>query len=146
MEFLEMIIGQGKVEMDGRKLEAIQNWKPPTSVKAIWSFTGFVNFYCKFIPNLSNIVASLNLLTQQNRPWNWTPLQQRAFSELKHIFSSAPVLQIPNVLCPFFVMTDASLLMAGAVLLQTNADEDLHPCAYFSHTFMVAQQNYNIYN
>ena len=58
-----MIIGQGKVEMDGRKLEAIQNWKPPTLVKAVWSFMGFVNFYCKFIPNFSNIVAPLNLLT-----------------------------------------------------------------------------------
>ena len=45
MEFLGMIIGQGKVEMDRRKLEAIQNWKPPTLVKAIQSFTGFANFY-----------------------------------------------------------------------------------------------------
>ena len=35
MEFLGMIISQGKVEMDGKKLEAIQNWKPPTSVKAV---------------------------------------------------------------------------------------------------------------
>ena len=45
MEFLGMIIGQGKVEMDGRKLEVIWNWKPPTSVKALQSFTRFVNFY-----------------------------------------------------------------------------------------------------
>ena len=36
-------------------------------------------------------------------------------------------------------MTNASLLAAGAVLLQTDVNEDLHPCAYFSHTFTVAQ-------
>ena len=35
MEFLGMIIGQGKVEMDEKKLKAIQNWKPPTLVKAV---------------------------------------------------------------------------------------------------------------
>ena len=97
MEFLGMIIGQGKVEMDGKKLEAIQAWKPPTTVKAVRSFTGFANFYRKFIPNFSNIIAFLNLLTRKNEPWNWTLLQQQAFKELKCIFSSTPVLQIPNV-------------------------------------------------
>ena len=45
MEFLGMIIGQGKVEMDPKKLDAIRSWKPPTSIKAIQSFTGFANFY-----------------------------------------------------------------------------------------------------
>ena len=115
-------------------------------MKAVQSFTGFANFYQKFIPNFSNIITPLNLLTRKNEPWNWTPLQQGAFDELKHIFSSAPVLQIPNVLRPFSIMTDASLLAAGAVLLQTDANEELHPCAYFSRTFTVAQQNYNIYD
>ena len=112
-----MIISQGKVEMNRRKLEAIQSWKLPTSVKAIQSFTGFANFYQKFIPNFSNIITPLNLLTRKNEPWNWTPFQQGAFNELKCIFSSALVLQIPNVLCPFSIMTGASLLAAGAVLL-----------------------------
>ena len=146
MEFLGMIISQGKVEMDRKKLEAIRNWKPPTLVKAVQSFTRFTNFYRKFIPNFSDIVTPLNLLTQKNKSWRWTPLQQRVFERLKNIFSSAPVLQIPDVLCPFSIMTNASLLAVGAVLLQTNANEDLHPCAYFSHTFTIAQRNYDIYD
>ena len=146
MEFLGMIIGQGKVEMDNKKLEAIEKWKPPTTVKGIRSFTGFVNFYRKFIPNFSNIVAPLNLLTRKNESWSWTPLQQKVFDELKHIFSSAPVLWIPNVSRPFSIMTDASLLAAGAILLQTDANQDLHPCTYFSRTFTPAQQNYDIYD
>ena len=146
MEFLGIIISQGKVEMDKKKLEAIEKWKPPTSVKVVRSFMEFVNFYQKFIPNFSDIVAPLNLLTKKNEPWKWTSLQQNSFEELKHIFSSAPVLQISNVSCPFSIMTDASLLATGAILLQTNSNEDLHPCAYFSQTFSVAQRNYDIYN
>ena len=68
MEFLGLIIGQGKVEMDGKKLKAIRNWKPPTLVKAVQSFTRFANFYRKFIPNFSDIVTPLNLLTRKNEP------------------------------------------------------------------------------
>ena len=75
MEFLGMIIRQGEVRMDEKKLDAIKEWKPPTSVKGIWSFTGFANFYRKFIPNFSNIVAPLNLLTRKGKPWVWTQLQ-----------------------------------------------------------------------
>ena len=135
MEFLGLIIGQGKVEMDKKKLEVIEKWKPPMTVKGVRSFMGFANFYRKFIPNFSNIVTPLNLLTRNGEPWKWTPLQQTAFDELKRIFSSALVLQIPDIACPFSIMTDASLLAARVILLQTNTNQDLHPCAYFSWTF-----------
>ena len=103
-------------------------------------------FYRKFIPDFSNIVAPLNLLTRKGEPWIWTQLQQRAFERLKHIFSSAPVLQIPDVTHPFSIMTDASLLAAGAVLMQADENSDLHPCTYFSCTFSSTQHNYDIYD
>ena len=132
--------------MDRKKLEAIEKWKPPMTMKGVQSFTGFVNFYRKFIPNFSNIVTPLNFLTRKGEPWKWTPLQQTAFDELKRIFSSAPVLQIPDVTHPFSIITDASLLATGAILLQADTNQNLHPCAYFSWTFSPAQQNYDIYN
>ena len=72
MEFLDMIIGQGEIKMDKKKLEAIKEWKPPTSVKGVQSFTGFANFYRKFILDFSNIIAPLNLLTHKEEPWIWT--------------------------------------------------------------------------
>ena len=43
-------------------------------------------------------------------------------------------------------MTNASLLAARAVLMQEDKNSDLHPCAYFSHTFSLAQRNYDIYD
>ena len=36
-------------------------------------------------------------------------------------------------------MTDASLLVAGAVLMQPDASGDLHPCVYFSKTFSAVE-------
>ena len=146
IEFLGMIIGQGKIEMDSVKLSAIKEWKPSASIKGVCSFLGFANFYHKFIPNFSNVVAPLNLLTRKDQPWAWTNLQQCAFETLKAAFSLGPVFSIPNVTRPFLIMTDASLFAAGAILLQGNINGDLHPCAYFSRTFLPAEQNYDIYD
>ena len=43
-------------------------------------------------------------------------------------------------------MTNASLLAAGAVLMQTDDAGDLHPCTYFSKTFSSAERNFDIYD
>ena len=72
MEFLGMIIGQGEIKMDEKKLEAIKEWKPPTSVKGIQLFIGFTHFYRNFIPDFSNIIAPLILLTYKGESWAWT--------------------------------------------------------------------------
>ena len=101
MEYLGMIIGQGLVRMDPAKLAAIRDWHPPSSVKGVHSFLGFANFYYKFIPNYSNIVAPIILLTQKDCPWSLTEPQQKAFDSLCTIFSSALILCIPDVSHPF---------------------------------------------
>ena len=141
-----MIIRQGHIRMDPTKLSAIKEWQPCSSVKGVCSFLGFANFYRKFIPNFSNVITPIVLLTCKDRPWTWTASQQTAFDMLKTIFSSAPVLCIPDVACPFTLMTDTSLLAAGAVLMQSDEAGDLHPCAYFSKTFSSAKRNYDIYD
>ena len=146
IEFLGMIIGQGKIKMDSIKLSAIKEWKPPVSVKGVRSFLRFANFYCKFIPNFSHVVAPLNLLTRKDQLWAWTSLQQRTFNTLKTAFSSRPILSIPDVTCPFWIMTNASPFTAGAILLQADINGDLHPCAYFSRTFLPAKRNYDNYD
>ena len=146
MEYLGMIIRQGYVCMDPAKLSAIKDWQPPSSVKGVRSFLGFAIFYRKFIPNFSNVVAPIVLLTHKDHPWSWMKPQQTAFNTLKLIFSSSPVLCIPDVTRPFTLMTDASLLAAGAILMQSDEAGDLHPCAYFSKTFSLAEHNYDIYD
>ena len=43
-------------------------------------------------------------------------------------------------------MTDTSLFAAGAILLQADTNGDLHPCTYFTRTFLPAERNYDIYD
>ena len=63
VEFLGMIVGCGCICMDPAKLSAIATWPPPKTVKAVCALLGFCNFYCKFIPGFSNLVAPLTALT-----------------------------------------------------------------------------------
>ena len=45
IEWLGMVIQEGKITMDPRKLKGIQDWPAPTMVKQVWGFLGFGNFY-----------------------------------------------------------------------------------------------------
>jgi Reverse transcriptase (RNA-dependent DNA polymerase) len=45
IKYLGMIIEQEKIAMDLVKLEGIKNWPTPTTVKQVWSFLEFGNFY-----------------------------------------------------------------------------------------------------
>ena len=47
--FLGHIVSAEGVSVDSQKVEAILNWKPPTSVTEIRSFLGLVGYYCKFV-------------------------------------------------------------------------------------------------
>ena len=128
VEFLGMVVGSGCIHMDPAKLSAIASWPPLKTVKAVHSFLSFCNFYRKFIPGFSNTVAPLTALTHKNQPWAWGPEQQDAFATLLSHFQTAPVLHLPDVRHPFIVMTNASLLASGGVLMQHDDNGDLHPC------------------
>ena len=118
VEFLGMIVGRGCICMDPAKLSAIAAWPPLKTVKAVRALLGFCNFYRKFIPNFSNLIAPLTAFTRKNVTWTWGPDHQSAFSNLLSLFQTAPVLHLPNIGRPFIIMTDASLIASGGVLMQ----------------------------
>ena len=45
IEWLGMIIEEGKISMDSGKLKGIKEWPVPTTVKQVRGFLGFGNFY-----------------------------------------------------------------------------------------------------
>jgi hypothetical protein len=146
VEYLSMVIKEGHVAMDPTKLTAINEWQPPTSVKGVRLFIGFCNFYRRFIPDFSNIARPLHNLTKKNARWDWTPACEDAFLTIKDAFTRQPVLSMPDVSTPFFVMSDTSLTATGAVLMQKDSNGDLHPCAYLSKTLSSVERNYDIYD
>ncbi|XP_050960534.1 uncharacterized protein LOC127161828 [Labeo rohita] len=62
VQFLGYNISAEGVQMDQGKVDAIQKWPLPTSVKELQRFLGFTNFYRRFIMNYSTITAPLTSL------------------------------------------------------------------------------------
>ena len=88
--------------------------------------------------------APLTNLTKKNVVFKWGDGQETAFQALKAAIQVAPVLATPDVEKPFTVYVDASSVATGGVLLQHDANNQLHPIAYHSAELQPAERNYTI--
>jgi hypothetical protein len=127
--------------VDPVKVEKVQNWPVPTSVTALLSFLGFVNYHREHIPHLALVAAPLYQLTKKDAPFEWGPCQEEAFHTLKRALTQAPLLAFPLPSGDFILDTDASDGAIGAELSQVqNGQEKV--IAYASHSLNPAQKNY----
>ena len=65
------------------KVKAIQEAPAPKNPTELKSFLGMLNFYGKFIPNLSSILEPLHSLLRKDVVWKWEVEQQEAFDKAK---------------------------------------------------------------
>ena len=132
--------------MSNNKVKIIQDWLEPKKVKDIQSFLGFANFYHWFIFNYLDIVILLTHLTQKDIPWKFNFSCQDVFNSLKKAFTSTPILThwIPDA--QLIVETDTLDYALAAILSVVNKDNEVHPVAFHSHTFTVAELNYDTHD
>ena len=79
--FLGHIVSAEGVSVDLQKVEAILDWKPPTSAPEIRSFLGLAGYYRKFVEGFSRIAAPLTKLTRKNVKYDWVYAYQQSFEE-----------------------------------------------------------------
>ncbi|GJU74699.1 putative reverse transcriptase domain-containing protein [Tanacetum coccineum] len=72
-----------KERLYANKIEAVKNWKAPTTPSEIRSFLGLAGYYRRFIANFSKIAKPLTSLTQKNKKYEWGAEQEEAFQTLK---------------------------------------------------------------
>ncbi|XP_051727379.1 differentially expressed in FDCP 8 homolog isoform X1 [Ctenopharyngodon idella] len=146
--FLGYNVSHQGVEMDNSKITAVTEWPQPTTVKELQRFLGFANFYRRFICNYSITAAPIaSLLKGKPSKLKWTDHATQAFTNLKHRFTTAPILKHPDPNLPFVLEVDASDCGIGAVLSQRHGQPGkLFPCAYFSRKLTDAERNYDVGN
>ncbi|GJP52561.1 hypothetical protein CLOM_g11663, partial [Closterium sp. NIES-68] len=145
LEFLGHVISTEGIRIDPKKLRAIQEWKPPTNLQQLQSFLGFVNYVRRFIPSMAGLLGPLTDLLQKGTSYEWGEKQQAAFEALKKLLMSPPVLRIADPDRPFEVITDASDIAIGAVLMQ-DFGNGLQPIAYESRKMQSAERNYPVHD
>lgn len=64
VKYLGVIITTSGLKMDPKKIDAIQQWKAPRSVKDVQAFLEFANFYRRFIACYSKVAVALTELTK----------------------------------------------------------------------------------
>ncbi|XP_033112014.1 uncharacterized mitochondrial protein AtMg00860-like [Anneissia japonica] len=65
------------------KISAVVNAPKPEHTQQLRSFLGLINYYRRFLPNLSSVVAPMNELLQGEKVWKWTKACDEAFSTVK---------------------------------------------------------------
>ena len=108
IEYLGHTLTAQGVRPNSGKVEAVNCFPWPTTVKGVKSFLRLANFYRRHIPDMARISRSLTLLTRKNVSFDWTEECEAAFCEIKQRLVSAPVLHPPDLTKPFQLWTDAS--------------------------------------
>ncbi|GJR60313.1 reverse transcriptase domain-containing protein [Tanacetum coccineum] len=88
VHFLGHVVNQSGIHVDPSKIEAVKNWKAPTTPP------------------------------EKNQKYEWGEEQEVAFQTLKNNLCDAPVLSLPDGVEDFIVYCDASNQGLGCVLMQ----------------------------
>ena len=75
--------------MDPKRIKVIPEWLTPPSIREIWGFNILTNFYKRFVPYFSILVAPLIELVR-NYILSWEDDQEKGFQSL-------PYSNIPNI-------------------------------------------------
>jgi len=146
VEFLGVVIGPKGVEMQKEMVERVLNWPAPRNVKEMQKFLGLANYYRRFIKNFARIAAPLHMLVRKEQKWKWEKKQEEVFEELKVVFTTEPILAIPDIDREMRVEADASDYVTGGVLLMKYEDGKWRPVAFISKSLNTTEWNYEIHD
>jgi len=120
VEFLGHTLQKDTIRPQTETVGRILDTDRPKTKKACRSLLGMINFYRRYIPNSADIIAPITELTKGRAPnlVKWGEKHEKAFSEIKRVLSSEPILKLPDLNWEFILQTDASNLSLGGCLLQ----------------------------
>ena len=116
--FMGHVLSEKGIGPTEEKVRAVVETREPESVAEVRSFLGLVNFCSRFIPDLATTAEPLRKLTRAETPFVWDKEQRESFEEVKRKMSSADALAYYDKDAETVIVTDASPVGLGAVLLQ----------------------------
>ena len=126
---------QTSVEYHDYIIDAKALHATPAKIEAI--LRSFVNYYGKFIQNMSTLVHPLNNLLQHSTSWNWSQECENAFQQLKRKLACARVLVHYNPSLPLRLACNASAYGHFTCIPQWQ-----RRIAYASRTLTSSEKNY----
>jgi hypothetical protein len=143
LKILGYIVSGNGLSPDPSKVNAVQAFPTPTTVKNVQSFVGLCSYYRRFIRDFAVIARPLTELTRKNQIFRWTAEHETSFRSLQAALTSPPVLGHPDYRLPMEIHCDASDYGIGAVLVQQQTGGE-RVLAYASRLLSHAECNYSI--
>ncbi|XP_061567238.1 uncharacterized protein K02A2.6-like [Cololabis saira] len=125
------------------KVAAIQDAPAPTSVTELKAYLGLLNYYNRFLPNLSTILAPVHRLLRKDTKWQWGKEQVDSFQHSKQLMQSAEVLVHYDPEKDLVLSCDASPHGVGAVLSHRMPNGTERPIGFVPRTLNSAERNYS---
>ena len=105
------------------------------------SFLGMINYYGKFLQNLSTKLNPLYSLLAKQVKWTWGPKQRGSFSRQQRMHSRRTHCSYTSTLSkPLVLACDASNYGIGAVLSHVMENGKERPIAFTSRTLNAAEK------
>ena len=155
-QILGFVISSQGISMEEERYEVVKAWSEPKSIRDILVFSGFVNFYQRFIQGFNKIAALLTLMLQTTAE---TPLRRAenssfltneanlAFLRLRQVFTEAPILHHFDPKRYIQIETDAFGYAISGILRQLTAETNhWHPVAFFSRKMILVETQYETYD
>ena len=124
------------------KVKAITEAPVPVNVSQLQSYLGLLNYYGRFIPNLSEELRDLYKLLRKEEPFCWSGSCKKAFERSKKLILSHSILELYDPNKPIVVATDASPYGVGEVLSHI-IDGHEKIVLFASSTLSPAEKNYS---
>ena len=86
----------------------------PATVTEIQCLQGTVGYLSKFLPNLSSVMQPIRKLTEKDTYWQWGKEQEDAFTEVKRLVLTTPILAYYDPSKELVLQTDASQAGLGS--------------------------------
>ncbi|CAG9138024.1 unnamed protein product [Plutella xylostella] len=134
------------------KVQAVQDFSVPKTVKELRQFLGMFNFYRRFVPNASKIQSPLNAALTGSKKSGSQPVEltsdmMDAFNACKDHLAKAAMLAHPHTEAELAIFTDASDTAIGGVLQQRmDKKQQWQPLAFFSRSLKPSQRKYSPYD
>ena len=125
------------------KVETLVKAKYPENRTQLVSFLGAVQYYSRYIPNMSTVIEPLNGLRSAKVEWIFGKEQKQAFDELKKLLTSDRVLTFYDPDLPLKLDCDASSVGVGAVLSHILPNGEERPIEFISRTLTSAERRYS---
>ena len=142
VKYLGYEISESGISPTEKLLVAIKNAPEPRDVDQLRSYVGLLNFYGKFLPNISGRMSKLYDLLK-NVPWAWSDEHKKLFEESKNWLTSKSLLIHYDSTKPLTLTCDASATGIAAVISHTTESGQERPIAYASKTLSDAEKKYS---